>query len=488
MAIDMTYQGPPQEYKSYIDTISDKNVRKPSGYGTGYADIDFLLKEVTSLSQYSKQTYDICVLEMNSYTLMLDTSDTHLIQAHQMSYPDDDTPDSISFAEYIYNFSASQSTSSQYVNKYYENKVRGIYGTNALDVAHITRVIYSETKRILDFLAKYTGDIDDPSEFRIIEAFQNWVQDTKNILSSVRQILSQKAVTQIPEVEMAQLDEGKSKEFQGLFQSKLNIINSAISDLISQLYKDWDSVSDVFYNKILGPSLKFVLNVSNKITNGINSSTAPVLYQEAAMTTAGLNSQFDSALSDQVKRNHLFYEYAMAVIQNMLQRDAYVKYLDQLSSKGTVIPNPFMLQIQEEPTIVAYDLDYRPPQNYADNASSSHDYLTGREEDDAHPQYLLNSGGTIEGELFLTGDMTVNGAKVSDIFHVKDGVPRIPSYSIDWDSINTGELGTAGETVLPYELYVGHKRVLDGGKIEYTIDFEVDNESSVNYEFEIIEL
>lgn len=491
MTDPLAYRGPAQQYTPYLDHSSIRVPVNSEGAQNGYADIEYLLAIVAQIAQGAKSVYDQCVLEMNDYTLSLDTKDTVLMESHKMSYPDDDTPDSISFAEYIYNFSVSQSTSSQYVNKYYENKVRGIYGTNALDVAHVVRIIYLETTRIQDFLSKYTGEIDDPSEFRTIETFQSWAQDTQNVLAGFRQALSQKAISQIPAEEMAQLDEGKSKEFQGLFQSKLNVINAAIGDLLSQLYKDWDSVSQVFYDKVLGPSLKFTLNVSNNITTGLDSTLAPTLYQEANVTRLGLNSQLQVALEDQVKRNRLFYQYAAAILQNITQRDLYVKYLDQLSEKGTVLPNPFITQIKEQPAGVMADeveLGYRIGIDYSINAGSSHDLLTDRDSAEAHPQYVLKDGDTIEGDLFLNGDLTLNGAKITNLFYLKNGVSKIRSSSIDWSNVQTDDTSEAPSASVPSNLSLTARKPLLDGKIECTIRFEVANADGTQYEFEVIEL
>ena len=481
------YQGPPKEYESYIDdTLRSRS--SSTAAGTGYADIDFLLSELDLLKSASKQLYDSCVSEMKDFTVLLDASDSNLITAHQMSYPDDVTPDSISFAEYIYNFSVSQSTSSQYVNKYFENKIRGIYGTNSLDIAHITRIIHSETVRILEFLETYTGDIDDPSEFRVIEAFQNWAQDTKVILTAFEQIFQQKAITKIPEGEMAELDERKAKEFQSLFQSKLNIINGSISDIISQTYKDWDIPAGVFYNKILGPSLKFRLNVSNNIMSNLNSSKAPTLFQEASATSIGLSAQFQSALSDQVKRNRLFYEHMESLAENIIQRDTYIKYLDQLSNIGKVLPRPFISQIADENQVLDSELVPPTPVSYSANATSDHNLLTDRENLSAHPQYVLKNGDTIEGDLFLNGSLTLNGIKISELFYVKNGVAKMPAGVIDWDNLSNLDVVGAGSSYTPDNLHIVEQKVLLDNKVEYIISFDVDDITNLSYEIEIIEL
>lgn len=173
----------------------------------------------------------------------------------------------------------------------------------------------------------------------------------------------------------------------------------------------------------------------------------------------------------------------------MIQRDAYVKYLEQLSTKGTIVPNPFISQIADQPHYLTTEtLDFRGTQTYSNNASSNHNYLTERELDDAHPQYLLKTGGTINGDLFLDGSLTLNGARISDLFYQKNGLPKIGSYAIDWNSVSNADVAEAGYTVLPQNLSVVSKRVLPNGKVQFTLKFDVEDDSSVNYEFEIIEV
>lgn len=492
MAINrIEYQGPDKNYNSYIDGTLRQANDPGVGVGSGYADYDFLIQELEHLLLGSKNLYDACSSEMKDFTLVLDTSDQTLIESHKMSYPDDETPESISFMEYIYNYSVSLATSSQYVNKYYENKVRGVNGTNALDVAHIARIIYSEAKRIESFLNKYIGDIDDPSEFRVLETLQDWTQNAKNLLSKFRETFTTKRVAQIPAQEMAQLNEARAKEFQGLFQSKLNIINSSISDLISQTYKDWDLVADLFYDKILGPSLSFNLKVSRNI-NQIDASTAPTLHAEAQMTTAGLRAQLEAALADQIKRNNLFYEYLDRIYKNLVQRDSYVYYIDQLSNLGTKLSNSFITQTYEDTSTITNNrllLGDQLALTYDTNASSNHNNLTNRDDSEAHPQYMLRTGDLLTGRLEIFGQLQLNGQDLTPIFGVGlagDAVVR--SASIDWTGVSPNELATAINEDVPVNLEISNVRPVPGDRIEYTIKFDIQNASVQGYEFEIIEL
>jgi hypothetical protein len=497
----LNYRGPNSKYISYPDTApSDARKRNrnqnekgdPGDPTAPYADVPFLLSQLDILSKRTKVFYDTCIGEMQDYTLKLDASDDILMNSHRMSYPEDQTPDSISFKEYIYNFSKSQSTSSSFVNRYYENKVRGIYGTNALDIAHVVRSIYSELKRVKDFLDKYTGEMDDPSELRTIEAFQDWTQDVESLLEGYEIAFQAKGIAGIPRGELDQIDETKSREFQALFQSKLNIINASLGDLISQLYKDWDHPSDQFYNKILGPSLKFSLKVSRSITSGINRDSTPLLFQEAEMTRLGLNSQFEAALSDQRKRNKLFYNYLERILQNMIQRDTYQRYLSQLASKGRIIPNPFITQLKDEPQLISSSVDLMddPKRVTFDvNATSDHNNLTGREDPEAHPQYVLKSGDVVSGSLEVYGDLVLNGNRLSNIFELQeDGTFAVRTSSIGWNNVRSSDLVKAGDTFRPKNLAIADQRLLADGKIEYTINFEVTEENVSSYEIEVIEL
>jgi hypothetical protein len=488
---DINYQGPSQNYESYPDSGGPSITDGPrGGVGLGYADIDFLIENLELFSKDIKRFYDLCVLEMNDFTLLLDTSDSILVNSHNMSYPDDETPGSISFNEYIYNFATSKSTSSRYVNNYYENKVRGIYGTNALDIAHISRVTYLEIKRIQNFLDSYTGEINEPSEYRVIEVFQDWLQNAASLFQGFREAFETKAIVKIPESELAEIDQGKSKEFQALFQSKLNVINRSISDIVGQLYKDYDGSSDFFYNKVLGPSLSFNLKVSKNITGGLDLEKTPLLLQEAQASVVGLTNQFKSALGDQVKRNNLYYSYLNSILNNVLQRDAYVNYLEQLSQKGTILPRPFVSQIAVEPEILRIEtnLENRNSLDYSVNASSDHENITNREKEDAHPQYLLRKGGIIDGRVDINGDLFLNEANLANVIYSKNGVAKVSSEAIDWDSVSNSDTNSAGDSSIPSDLQIIGAEILPDGSVRYTINFDIDEDTATNYEFEIIEL
>jgi len=485
---NINYQGPNQNYESYPDAGRQLSDAPSSVYAAGYADINFLDDELDKFSIFLKDFYDQCVLVMHDYTLLLDTSDTVLIESHKMSYPADDTPESISFKEYIYNFATSVATSSRYVNNFYENKVRGIYGTNALDIAHVARITYLETKRIQDFLDSYTGEINEPSEFRVIEVFQDWLQNATSLFQGFREAFETKAIVKIPANELAQIDQGKSKEFQALFQSKLNVINGSIASMMGQLYKDYDSTSELFYNKVLGPSLSFKLKVSKNIASGLSLDRTPLLLQEAQASKIGLDNQFKTALGDQIKRNRLYYDYLNSLLQNILQRDAYVNYLEQLSQKGTILPRPFISQVGEEESIQEALLETADNLPYDVNASSDHNALTNREDEDAHPQYLSRSGGEVSGPVSITGDLFLNEANLSEIIYSKNGSPKVASGAIDWDNVSNNQVNSAGETYVPSDLAITDTRVLADGKIRYTVNFGIIDETITSYEFEIIEL
>ena len=497
MPSPLSFQGPSQSYNSYIDGLRASTSSSKYGHSGAVSAapesvIDFLLQELNEIQAVAEDLYRSCLYEMRDYTLRLDTSDEVLMKSHAMSYPEDETPDSVSFKEYIYNFGTSSSTSSSYVNRYYENKVRGIYGTNALDIAHVAKVTSLEIERIKKFLDDYTGEIDDPSEFKTIDSFESWAEDSKKLLQAYRATFQAKGLAGIPADELDEIDETKAREFQGLFQSKLNIINSAIHDQISQLYKDWNNPSTFFYDKVLGPSLKFSLKVGKNITSGLDPSKAPLLHKEADMTKLGMTAQFQSALSDQKKRNQLYYQHLERLIQNILQRDTYIRYMDQLSSKGAILPNPFMTQYSDEP--IAFEeashlLSEIRHKNFDENASSGHDFLTGREDPEAHPQYVLKTGDLIHGDLEVYGDFKLNGQNLSSLFDVdSDGNVVVKTDAIDWSNVDSSQLYGAGDASRPKNISINNRRILSDGKIEYTIDFGVEENNIASYEFEIIEL
>jgi hypothetical protein len=95
---------------------------------------------------------------------------------------------------------------------------------------------------------------------------------------------------------------------------------------------------------------------------------------------------------------------------------------------------------------------------------SSHNSLSGREEEDAHPQYLLKSGGTITGDILVEDGVKIGGIELGKHAHTgEDGSAKISGKSIEFGTL-TSEVVDINEDV-PKPINVRLTGYSDSGQI-----------------------
>jgi hypothetical protein len=494
------YQGPNTDWRPQIgglDRVVD--TRLSTQNNTGYHDLGYLVALLDQTIADTGRMYAECESQLSDYALVIDTNNEELVAAHAQAYPSDTTPGSITFDEYKYLLEHNNSNASQYVITSYENKVRGSSGTNALDISLLSLYINSECKRIKEFINAYIGEVDDSSEFRTIEVFQDWAEDAQAVISELWAALKGEIQRSIPQPELDRVTETKAGEFQALFQVKLNAINKNILNQFNQLSKNWDAPSKTFYNKNLGPAMKFRLKVGRSIGEGMDSTNFPVLSAEASGTTVGLDSNFEVTLADCIKRNNMFFDLVVKIMTNLAQRDSYIKYVGQLSNKGKPVTTPFVKSDsvdQADAIIEARVLDAdRSISTSAQSFFNPHSDLNGLLDDDAHEQYLLRSGGDrpITGDIAVEDGVTIDGVDISE--HTHDGVnsKKIRGADLEFGTITTDNLDLSGTaTAVPSNLTIEsiQSNLLGPGQtaMEVVVSFDVDTTGITGYEFEIVKL
>jgi hypothetical protein len=389
----------------------------------------------------------------------------------------------------------NNTNASQYIITAYENAVNGSGGTSSLDVSKISLMISGETKRIKEFIDGHVGDLSDSSEHRTVELFQDWAENATYIIERFWETHEGKVAGGLPGSELGQLTSEKANQLQALFQIKLNVANKNITDLFGQLGKNWDQTSSLFYTKTLGPGLKFQLGVRKGLNNLTDTSTMPTISREISNTFSNLNDGYAIALQDQHKRNQFFTDITAKIALMISQRDTYRNYMQQLSTIGKALPVKFTTSsgVAEHPNILNADhpLDIvDKAKNPNTNFRHDHDELTGIEDDYAHPQYLLRSGGaesTITGDIIVASGIKIDGVDISMHEHSgEDGSPKIRSSNIILDT------GLDATSFTPSNLKLISKAttVVPPGltKISARISFDVNETGIVSYEIEFTKL
>lgn len=501
------YQGPPTDYAPGIGNSNVIN-RKPTQsvlVGNGYHDLDYLMSLLDQLSFKAGTIYSEAQSQLQSFGLMINDNDEALSQAQSFIYPSSEAPSIISFEQYRYHRTNNVSNAAQYIISRYEDEVRGISGTNALDISNIVSYIQNEITRIKEFIDGYIGEVDDTSEQRTIELFQDWAEDTSTIIEKFWQALKGEITTGLPKSELDQLTQETAGQFQALLQVKLNKINRNIKDLNAQLIKNWEDASDIFYHKHLGPALKFQLKIGRQLSDKIDLQKFPVISNEIHGTLTGIDANFSNALADQIKRNKMFIAALGEILLNIVQRDTYFAYLKDLSQIGKPLPSKFVntsrIDHPEEIISAVSDGINAPTTGdvaFSDNFMPSHLSLSDVEDPTAHPQYLLRSGGLnskITGDIFLAQGVTIDGMVPSTHRHTgEDGTQKIRGSDIDYSSITEANIDTTNaSTSVPENIIVvsQNAQLQPFGTVKVTtiVEFDVENSGNISgYEFEIVKL
>ncbi len=495
----LAYQGPKREYVPPRDTIFKPSQPRESEITTGgYHDMAYLMDQLAKIDKSTTRAYKTADGQLSKYSLKINTSDAELVKAHKIVYPNDKTPDYITFDEYKYLLSVSETVATKYVKSYYESSLRGPLGSTALDYAIMARTINAEVRRIKAFVETYIGALDETAEFRTVELLQDWTETALSISAQLEKGLQVPNVQEIPRAELDKLNPELSAGYQALFQTKLNTNNDYVVTALNNLEKNWNTPSEVFYNKVLGPALLFQIKFANQLTdpNVIRSYDFPTLNAEVQGTVTGLAVNYTTALADQLRRNEIFSIYCRDALANLNKRDTYRHYFKQLATKGVKLPNPF---VNSSTVDQATDVKQSPnplsqitnPTKDSTGTSPSHQDLADRENPLAHPQYLLKKGGTITGDINVADGVKIDGMELSTHKHTgQDGSAQISGSDILPGSITPSNIQPGSSTAVPENLSVFGQAatIVPPGLTKVTVEvaFEVDSTANiVGYEFQV---
>ncbi len=497
------YQGPDLVYKPQIGrTVGISNQRamtiNPTG---GYHDLNHLHAMLNHISGVSRSIFTAATKILSKFSLKIDQSNVELKTAHELVYPDDETPGYITFDEYKFLLTAGDSNAVQLLRTYYESNLRGPKGIASLDYLLLAKAIHAEVERIRTFLETFVGELDETAEFRTVELFQDWAEDTTAAVDALRKAVSSEIATKLSQSELDKLDAELSAKCQVLFQTKLNESNKMIKEHMAQFEKNWNQPSDHFYNRVLGPALLFQVKVANALTDPMFMSQGgiPTIQYEISNGVSGLSQNYMTALEDQVQRNSNFMDYIMKTMYQIDTRDVYKNYIIQLEGKGKILSSPFIASSTVEQADAILDapdpLDgITNPQATSTALRPSHFDLLDRFDDDAHPQYFPRSGGTIIGDVELGEGVKIDGIIPSQHIHNGvDGSEKISGSHIVPGTIVADNISTDSTTATPEDLAVTSQIALfDGsGSARFLTEvvFSVDTSANiVGYEFDIVKL
>jgi len=489
---NINFKGPESEYRPEIGYAKrDIAASSSSGPFRGYHDIDLLRDLLERILRETKNIIVITNTILNTYNLKASTVQLQDVMRTEIPEDLDEPKDYMSFEQYkAYEY--LETRGAKYARRAYEDTVRGPSGTPALDIQIINSEIYNEAVRVEGFLDDYLGDIDDTSEFRILESFQDWAHMALKYTRVFRGVLDagEENRPQIPEQEITKLSKDQARAFQTLFKTKLNAFNDEISRTLEDIKKE-NSFQDDFYNKFLGPSVKFRINTASHLRQ---SMAAGFFGNQAESAERLFGDNIESAVADQMKRNVMFEKRFNELEVRIKARNAYAGYINELQVQGSPVKKPFVdveISSEEKEAFQSMAQTAQEAQEEKNDFRSSHYDLSDMGEDDAHPQYLLKAGDTITGDVLFGDDATIDGITPSTHTHTgSDGSAMVPGTSITPGTLNTILLDFLEDVEIPSSLrIINQETSADGsGLTNIQLAWDTSSDPGVQFELQLVQI
>ena len=490
----LEYGGPPLDYIPEIGgrVGGEQRVLAPADViNTTYANRDYILSRLNALDVLIANAEVLIANIMTNHAMPIRDDDTLIQEAHQSEWPLDEEPsEQITYQYYKY-LSLRNTVSSQYIRKKYEEAVRDVTGTNAIDVAKIFELIKNESALVREFLNTYLGEMDDTAEFRTAELLQDWVVSASSQVQKLQEVLAQDGSnTTLPEEEIESISSEEARKAQAVFKVKLNSINDELNRHFEITKRNWAEHADVFFRQYLGPSLSFRLNVSRN-AYPVNS----VIGKEVYLAAGSMNYSLSSLLADYARRNTNFNAKVNEMVSLITARDVYRDYIRQLAPKGVSIDGESVRTTtpasDSAATITSLQTAIQNEEEATESRFiSSHDSLDDRGNPGAHPQYLLRSGGLVEGDISVKDGVKIDNIDLNKHRHTgSDGSERINASSIEYGSITVDLLNTTERPAKPVNLSLQSltSRTLVSGQIlvDAVVVWESEDGDTVDYEINI---
>lgn len=409
---------PNSDYNPEMGNLMDEGGAIGAQYSPtrGYSNIGLLRSNLEKIENQSIEIIDICETTLRKMSLDLSRNED-LISAQEVEWPSElgAARDFLTYDQYRA-LSKSKTRGANFLRQAYEYYLRGPAGTVAIDVLGMSNIIKSEAVAIGSFLDKYLGEIDDSSEYRVLEFFQDWTEIALRFTGSFRSFIEEegKGQSTLSGEEIDRLSKNDAAHYQHLFQVKVNTINGEVVQVYEDLNREYSDYSPVFYDQFLGPALKYQVTTGRHMNK---TNVAGFLQGQSVSAKASFGGHFSSVLADQMRRNNLFEKKVTDLSVRLVLREQYRSSIKSLESKGRKIKTSFIDATlnDEEGQFFSEIVDKETTDN---KFLSAHNYIPDRENDEAHPQYILKAGDTVSGDINLDTGVLVGGMEPGEHKHL----------------------------------------------------------------------
>lgn len=400
-------------------------------------------------------------------------------------------PNYISFDQYLYAEEHGCRTCRKFV-KEYDRLISHSVFVHLFDFRYYLKLILNESNCIKNsLLYDFGGEYEDESQEQAAAFYYSWAQMAENHTRLIAEELTRQG-DKLPTSEVDILSKKQSAQFQAFFSIRIASYTDAIDSILFSLKKDLIDNCDIFYERYVSPSLRFKTQVAAPLELDIQTTNMankmPKLAEEVITAVNAFKGNFGSLLSDMVQRRSNLSKKFNSILSLNIQRRKYISYIDQLSTKAS--SRPKIIASVENDTSSAFFNNIVIDPSERQTLKSSHSNL-----DDLnlnhHPQYLLRSGGTIFGDIFVEDGVTIDGVDISAHSHTGgDGSVKIKSTDIDYDSAREeSEVESAfAEGTIQVQLSGFSSSIRQGGVpvVDAIIEINIPDEIKDIYEFEIL--
>lgn len=453
----LDYQGPTKEYEPPIGSNPPSGQRFVPIGDDGYYNFDNLPSLLDTIIKQTKLIIEKSNTELDKFTLKINNE--KLLEAQNVIWPEtiSDVKKYVTYNQYKA-LESRTDRASKYIKDAYRDAIRGEEGSGVFDIKQIANILNVEAQNVKGFIDAYNqAEVSDSAQSRIQELFEDWA---KSSLRHTGRLLSffekgkQKNTSQIPAPQMATIQETDAAKYQALFKARINAVNLEIDREMSNFERHFLNSSDIFYNKFLGPSLSFHLNAGRDLEMMGNDNT--MLGAEAAKVNESLSINMETALLDLFHRSEIF-DLKIATIEDRIgRRESLKEVFKQLSDKSGVTSSTFISEIPDLPSDGSLVKELKAQNAVQASVSglfSSHNSLTGRDANDAHPQYLLKTGGEIQGDITVKDGVKIDGVDFSKHSHTgADGSEKIHGSSIQSGTLSSVVVDTDESVSKPVNL------------------------------------
>lgn len=400
----------------------------------------------------------------------------------------DSPPLYICFDEYDFAERYGSSAGRRLITEFHELIAQSTF-SYFFQLRKLTDILIHEMQYVKNSLLNNFGeDYENDQQRQIALQFDTWAKTAAHYTGRIsKTILSRPG--EIPNAELDQITKKQAIEFQAFFAIRLNAIESEINDILASLKRDFVDNSEAFHTRFVSTTLKTTKDIAlplefDYLSTGFFSQK-PVLSGELLVATNLLRGNFASIYADMIQRHEDFIAKTDAFFSLIHEKRKYANYIAQLGNIA-VEKRQILQPIKDD----KYSVLFRSivvNSNRSNNFRSQHANLDDLNNDD-HPQYLLKSGGTIEGNVIVNDGVTIDGVDLSAHGHTGvDGSVRIKSTDIDY---GTAKVESSNYVIKPLSISIAgfEPDIIEGGVpvFDTIVHIEVDDLAAEGFEYELI--